>query len=184
MSNTVIKHWDSWSREYYAKYDTQEIIEKIIRDPVSAFPRKTFELIQKYMGDLQGKRVCVPASGDNTAVFAFHLLGAKVTSTDISSEQIKNAQTIATKYGWDIEFMCEDSLDFRKGNSGEYDLVYTSNGVGVWISDLEVMYKNFYRVLKDKGYYIMFETHPFDRLFDSNQETITSEGIAFRSRQS
>ena len=173
MSNKVIKHWDSRSREYYAENDTQEIIKKIIHDPGSAFPRKTFELIQKHMGDLQGKRICVPASGDNTAVFAFHLLGAKVTSTDISSEQIKNAQTIAMKNGWDIEFICEDNMDFRKVKSSEYDLVYTSNGVGVWISDLEVMYKNFYRALKDKGYYIMFETHPFDRPFDSNQETIT-----------
>ncbi len=92
MSNQVIKHWwDSRSREYYAESDTQEIIEKIIYDPGCAFPRKTLELIQEHLGDLQGKRVCVPASGDNTAVFAFHLLGAKVTSTDISSEQIKNA---------------------------------------------------------------------------------------------
>ncbi len=77
MSNKVIQHWDSRSREYYAESDTQEIIEKIIQDPRIAFPRKTFELIQKHMGDLQGKRVCVPASGDNTAVFAFHLSGGQ-----------------------------------------------------------------------------------------------------------
>ncbi len=56
MSNQVIKHWwDSRSREYYAQCDTQEIIEKIIHDPGCAFPRKTFELIQKHVGDLQGK---------------------------------------------------------------------------------------------------------------------------------
>ena len=174
MDNTVIQHWwDSRSHDYYATCDTPEIIAKIIHDPGCAFPRQTFELIQMHLGDLRGKRVCVPASGDNTAVFAFHLLGARVTSTDISSEQIKNAQAIAMKNGWDIEFICEDNLDFRKVKSTEYDLVYTSNGVGVWISDLEKMYRNFYRVLKDDGYYMMFETHPFDRPFDSNQETIT-----------
>jgi hypothetical protein len=63
------------------------------------------------VGDLEGKRVCVPASGDNTAVFAFHLLGARVTSTDISAEQLKNAQTIALEHGWGIEFICEDNKD-------------------------------------------------------------------------
>jgi SAM-dependent methyltransferase len=173
MNDKVTEHWDRSSAEYYAENDTQEIIEKIIRDPAVAFPRQTFELIRTHLGDVRGKKICVPASGDNTAVFAFHLLGAQVTSTDISSEQIKNAQTIAAKYGWDIEFICEDNLDFRKLKSSVFDLVYTSNGVGVWIPDLKTMYKNFYRVLKDKGHYIMFETHPFDRPFDSNQPTIT-----------
>jgi SAM-dependent methyltransferase len=55
---------------------------------------------------------------------------------------------------------------------GEYDLVYTSNGVHVWINDLPSMYRNFNRVLKPDGRYIMFETHPFIRPFDDNGEEI------------
>jgi len=50
----------------------------------------------------------------------------------------------------------------------EYDLVYTSNGVHVWINDLKVMYQSFYRVLREAGYYIYFETHPFIRPFDDS----------------
>jgi len=35
-------------------------------------------------GELKGKKICVPSSGDNHVVFAFALLGAKVTSCDIA----------------------------------------------------------------------------------------------------
>jgi len=54
----------------------------------------------------------------------------------------------------------------------EYNLVYTSNGVHVWISDLSKMYGSFRRVLKPDGRYIMFETHPFIRPFDANGSEI------------
>ena len=47
-----------------------------------------------------------------------------------------------------------------------FDLVYTSNGVHVWIRDFAAMYKNFSRILKKGGIYIMFDTHPWSRPFD------------------
>jgi spore maturation protein CgeB len=46
--------------------------------------------------------------------------------------------------------------------------VYTSNGVHVWIDDLLSMYKNFYRILKNGGMNIFFETHPMKRPFDDH----------------
>lgn len=166
-------HWDAESDNYYKICDTESIIKKIIENPSCAFPKRTFEIIQKCFPDLRGKKICVPSSGDNTAVFAFYLLGAQVTSIDISSEQIKNAQSIANHYGWNLEFMCQDSMDLSSIESNIYDLVYTSNGVHVWIPDLKVMYNNFNRVLKDNGHYILFETHPFIRPFDDSQDNIT-----------
>ena len=47
----------------------------------------------------------------------------------------------------------------------EYDFVYTSEGVHVWINDLVSMYENIYRVLKKVGVYINYEIHPFTRPF-------------------
>ena len=118
--------------------------------------------------DLRGKRVLVPSSGDNMAVFAFHLLGAKVTSCDIAERQLANAKKIADGNGWNIQFMQQDSMELDSIVESEYDLVYTSNGVHVWIPDLPKMYGNFIRVLKPGGRYIMFETHPFIRPFDDS----------------
>lgn len=166
-------YWDTKSKNWYKTRNMESTINKIIENPSCAFPKKIFEIIQKYIPNLNGKKICVPSSGDNIVVFAFYLMGAKVTSVDISAQQIMNAQSIAEQYGWDIEFICDDSLELSSIESNEFDLVYTSNGVHVWISDLKKMYDNFNRVLNDKGYYILFETHPFIRPFDDSQEIIT-----------
>lgn len=47
----------------------------------------------------------------------------------------------------------------------EYDLVFTLEGVHVWINDLSSMYQNIARILKKGGNYINFEIHPFTRPF-------------------
>jgi SAM-dependent methyltransferase len=101
-------------------------------------------------------------------LFLAFTYGAKVTALDISERQIYNAKKIADSKGWDIEYICEDSMDFSKVKGDEFDLVYTSNGVHVWISDLVRMYKNFYRVLRTGGVYIMFELHPINRPLDES----------------
>ncbi|NIK77866.1 SAM-dependent methyltransferase [Paenibacillus castaneae] len=164
-TNVIKNSWNQWSDTWYPKYRTEEAISKIIAAPQSAFHPMTYSMITKAMPNLQGKRVCVPSSGDNHAVFAFHLMGAKVTSCDFSEKQLENSAVIASKQGWDIEFICDDTMKLSQIKSGEYDFVYTSNGVHVWINDLNAMYTNMSRILKDNGSYIMFDIHPFLRPF-------------------
>lgn len=165
----VIKHtWNQWSETWYRKYRTDEAISNIIENPESAFHPTTYAIIKKALPDLRGKRICVPSSGDNHAVFAFHLMGATVTSCDISESQLENSSLIARKHGWDIEFVCEDTMKLSGLKSDAYDFVYTSNGVHVWICDLNSMYRNIHRVLIPNGSYIMFDIHPFLRPFGTS----------------
>ncbi|MFE5322022.1 class I SAM-dependent methyltransferase [Paenibacillus sp. NPDC056579] len=165
-SKSIIQDsWNEWSDTWYVKYRTDEAISKIRNRPESVFHPVTYELIRKALPDLQGKRICVPSSGDNHAVFAFHLMGAQVTSVDISERQMENASAIARKQRWEIEFVCDDTMKLSKVKSSDYDFVYTSNGVHVWINDLEAMYTQIHRILKSSGSYIMFDIHPFMRPF-------------------
>jgi SAM-dependent methyltransferase len=122
-------------------------------------------MLNKYLGGFKGKKIHVPSSGDNHAVFGFALLGADVTSTDISPRQIENAKAIADKHGWNIRFAVDNTMTLETIDDGEYDLVYTSNGVFVWINDLPSMFGNIQRVLKDGGYYVFRDIHPFTRPF-------------------
>ena len=167
---------DSWNLDasgeiegYYSPHDPERaaMAEKLIEDPSKAFPAAVYPLIEKYMGDLRGKKVCVPSSGDNIAAFGFHLLGAQVTSCDIAENMLRNAKLIADTHGWDIEFVCQDSMRLEAIQSRAYDLVYTSNGAHVWIDDLPGMYGNFHKILKPGGYNIFFDTHPMIRPFDN-----------------
>ena len=165
MNESTRKHWNDRSDDYF---DNDQDIPIIINDPARAFPRDAWDMLRNAVPDLRGKRVLVPSSGDNKAVFGLCLLGAKATSTDLAEKQLENAAKIAEANGWDIEFRHADSMTLEGLPNEEYDLVYTSNGCHVWISDLSMMYRAFSRVLKPGGTYVFFETHPFWRPFDDS----------------
>lgn len=171
--NTLVKDdWNAGSNKWFEENASESIIDKTIQDPMWVFPSPVRNMLNCAFNSLEGKRILVPSSGNNVAVFAFHLLGAKVTSSDIAENQLKNAKRIADSHGWDIEFICDDSMRLFNIKENEYDLVYTSNGVHVWIYDLPGMYQSFNRVLKRDGKYIMFEVHPFNRPFTADAENL------------
>jgi SAM-dependent methyltransferase len=163
MNEKTKQCWNDRSDKYYEYMDP--LLDIIQINPEKAVPDEICEMIKKSFPDLHNKNVLVASSGDNIAAFGFYLLGANVTSTDISENQLKNAKKIADRKRWNIKFICTDSMILDDIESETYDLVYTSNGVHVWIGNLVTMYKNFNRVLIDNGKYIFFETHPFIRPF-------------------
>lgn len=170
MSRKNKTSWNNGAATYSAFNHSDKQMGHIIENPVNAFHHTTWEMIQEYVPDLRGKKICVPSSGDNKAVFAFAMLGAQVVSCDISENQLSNAERIAKHHGWDksIEFVCADTMKLSEIADNEYDFVYTSNGVHVWIDDLPGMYRNIHRIMKPGGVYIMYEIHPFLRPFDDN----------------
>lgn len=168
MDNRIQHIKDNWNDMSHRWNDMRSdtIIDGIIADPYSIFRPELQAMLQKFVGDFSNKRILVPASGDNRAVFAFHLLGAHVTSSDLSDKQLENSAHIAQKHGWDIEFVQDDVMHLSKIPSNTYDYVYISNGVMIWIDDLPSMYQNIHRVLKPNGHYMMYDVHPFMFPFD------------------
>lgn len=162
----VKDQWNTTSDSaWYQSLRTDEKISALAEDPSSAFHPTVYSLIKKYIPDIKAKRVLLPSSGDNHAAFAFALLGASVTSADISERQLENAAKISENLNLNIRFVCEDTRKLANIESGEFDLVYTSNGTHAWIPDLNEMYQNIHRVLKPSGYSVMYDVHPFHRPF-------------------
>lgn len=177
MSNIIDKNKRSWNEgaeAYSALIHSEKFMSRILENPTNAFHHAVWELIRKYVPDLRGKRICVPSSGDNHAAFAFAMLGAEVTSCDISENQLANAEKIARQYDWGnlIEFVCADTMKLEAISDNTYDFVYTSNGVHVWINDLPAMYRSIRRILKPEGVYIMYEIHPFLRPFNDAMKVV------------
>ena len=174
MTNKNKISWNLGAEAYSKKFHKDEIIKGILKNPKQVFHPTTWEQIKRYVPEFSGKKICVPSSGDNHAVFAFAQLGAQVTSCDISEKQLENAYSVAKKYNLDnsIEFVCQDTMELDKIEDNTYDFVFTSNGVHVWINDLLAMYKNIYRVIKPNGVYIMHEIHPFQRPFNDDAHII------------
>lgn len=166
VNEKIIEIWnEDADSDWYMRSRTDDFIKSIIGNPISMFHQTTWEVINSVFPDLKGKKICVPSSGDNEAVFAFAALGAKVTSCDICEKQLEHAKRIANNYSFDVEFVLQNTMELIDIKSSEYDFIYTSEGVHVWIDDLFSMYKNIYRVLKPGGVYINYEIHPFGRPF-------------------
>lgn len=168
------RDWNEYAECWSQLNHAEEVLRPILENPSKAFHQATWKLIQKYCPDLKGKQVCVPSSGDNHAVFAFALLGAHVTSCDISENQLSYAEKIAGREGLSgsIDFICADTMKLEGLPNDTYDLVFTSNGVHVWLDDLPSMYRNIYRVLKPGGINILYEIHPYMRPFNDDLKLI------------
>lgn len=166
------KNWDDYSDAYLRFKHHEKMLKRIMQDPSAAFEKETWKQILYYMGNLKGKKVCVPSSGDNHAVFAFAKMGAQVTSCDISERQLEAAAKKAAEMGLEIDFVQADTMQLAPLEAEAFDLVYTSNGVHVWLNDLPCMYKNVYRVLKKGGYAVLCDVHPFQRPFGDGMQVV------------
>ena len=97
------------------------------------------------------------------AGFALAGLGAQVTSTDISEEQLATASRRAESLGLSISFVRLDSAGMESLPDSSFDLVCSTNGFFVWIADLEAVFCEVARILKPRGCYVFFDVHPFQR---------------------
>jgi len=136
------RRWDAGSASWAHHADTRGIWEKCHRDPSLAL--HPAEL--KWLSDIAGKSVAVLGSGDNQAVFALCGLGAKVTSVDISEEQLNVARNRAATLGLQVDFVRADVVDLSCLRDETYDLVYTGGHVAVWVSDLRRYYREAVRI--------------------------------------
>lgn len=166
MLERIKAFWNETSdSEWYRSLRTDEIIKRLKENPKSAFHPAVYEMIRKYLPDLRDRRILLPSSGDNHAAFAFAIMGAQVTSADISERQLENASIVAGQLGLDIEFICDDTMELSHISDQGYDMVYTSNGTLSWIDDIDSMNRSIYRVMKTGGYSVTFDMHPFNRPF-------------------
>ncbi|HIU43588.1 MAG TPA: class I SAM-dependent methyltransferase, partial [Candidatus Ventrousia excrementavium] len=116
---------DDWNQisdsAWYQSLRSDEKIAELVREPTSAFHPAVYHLIKKYIPVLHGKEILLPSSGDNHAAFAFALMGAQVTSSDISEKQLEHAQEIADKLNLNIRFICDDTMRLFNIEDNRFD---------------------------------------------------------------
>jgi ubiquinone/menaquinone biosynthesis C-methylase UbiE len=98
-------------------------------------------------------------------VFALAGLGARVTSVDISEQQIEVALNRAAALGLQVNFVQADVANLSGLDDAMFDVVYTGGHVAVWVSDLTRYYGEAARILKPGGTLIVSEYHPFRRIW-------------------
>ena len=163
MNQANQRYWNAMAPDWQKLRDQDQLWRKCPQQPELAFDGEALAMIGQFVGSLQGKRVCVVASGDNYAVFALASMGAYVTSTDISAQQLEVARQRADLLGLEIEFVHADATTLEGIGECEYDLVCSSNGFFVWIAEPALVFQQVYRVLRPGAFYIFYDIHPFLR---------------------
>ena len=163
MNQANQRYWDAMAPDWQTLRDQDRLWQRCPQQPELAFDGEALAMVRHYVGDLQGKRVCVVGSGDNYAAFALAGMGAHVTSTDISARQLAIARKRAEQMGLAIAFVQADATTLESIGEGEFDLVCSTNGFFVWIAEPGRVFKQVHRVLKPGGFYIFYDVHPFLR---------------------
>src|ERR1700730_17289713 len=112
------RRWDAGSASWAHHADTRGIWRKCHRDPSLAL--HSAEL--RWLSDVSGKSVAVLGSGDNQVVFAVSGLGAKITSVDISEQQLTIARTRASALGLQVDFVRADVIDLSSLSDAACDV--------------------------------------------------------------
>ena len=119
------------------------------------------------LGDIAGKTLLHLQCncGQDSLSIANHL-GAVVTGVDISDEAIDFARRLARESGIAAEYIRADIYDFFAENQTRYDLVFSSYGAVVWLSDLGAWARGVHSCLKSGGRFVFIDFHPAFCMFD------------------
>jgi SAM-dependent methyltransferase len=133
----------------------------VVLTPLRPVPKSWF-------GDLRGKDVLCLASGGGQQAPILAAAGAHVVSFDLSDEQLEKDRMVAQRENLDLCCIRGDMADLSGFSEACFDLVFhpTSN---VFVPDVEIVWKECYRVLKPKGELLAGYMNPSFFLFDHDE---------------
>lgn len=114
-------------------------------------------------GEVAGKRLLHLQCNCGQDTLSFAQRGAEVTGVDISDEAIAFARKLSEDSGVPGTFIRSDIYDWlaeATARGEQFDLVFASYGVMIWLSDLQAWAQGIAGVLKPGGRFVLVEFHP------------------------
>jgi ubiquinone/menaquinone biosynthesis C-methylase UbiE len=119
---------------------------------------------RKELGKVKGKTMLHLLCHFGMDTLSWAKEGAIVTGVDVSTESIKLAQKLSTDMQIPARFIASDVYDLPKVLDEQFDIVFLSYGVLLWLSDLKKWAKLIDRYLKKGGTFYIVELHPFTNM--------------------
>ena len=153
--------WDSWAKLHQSpKSDYAAAIQNIRAGKLTLT-----EDIVREVGSVEDTSLLHLQCHLGLDSISWARLGAKVTGVDFSPEAIAFAQSLSDETGVKVDFVCSDIYELAEQYQDHFDIVFTSDGVMIWLKDLKGWAEMIYRVLKPGGFLFLRDFHPFRRLF-------------------
>lgn len=174
--NTNRDLWDKLAKIHYDSefYDVKGFLEgKQTLDPIEV----------EELPDLRGKSLLHLMCHFGMDTLSLARLGATVTGVDFSSEAIELATSLSETAGIDARFVCANVYDAAKVLKDQFDVVFTSGGVLVWLPDLEKWAEVISSCLKPGGFFYMREFHPVSYIFDNEAGQLRIQNPYFQGEE-
>ena len=129
-----------------------------------------FEHEHDELGDVMGKTVLHLQCNNGLETLSLAREGADVVGVDISDESLRYARELAAETGIEAEFLRCNVYDVPAVLNREFDVVYTSRGVLVWLPDLADWADIIAHSLTEGGRFYLFEGHPIADVYNDDGE--------------
>jgi SAM-dependent methyltransferase len=134
---------------------------------------------RSFLAGARGRDVLCLASGGGQQSAVFALLGARVTSLDLSEGQLRGDRTAAAHYGYQVRTVKGDACDLSRFPDAFFDLVYQAPGLS-WVPDVRAVYGGVYRVLRPGGLYRVAVANPAVHTVDFEGGGAGWDGVGYR----
>ncbi|MDR0273347.1 MAG: class I SAM-dependent methyltransferase [Clostridiales bacterium] len=126
--------------------------------------------IKAELGDLRGKSVIHLQCNTGADTVLLAKMCANAVGVDLVPDNIMYAKKLAEDLQiGNVEFIESDIMDFMEKHSEKYDAVFVSEGAIGWLPDLPRWGKTIRHLLKNDGFFYIFDSHPIVMMFDENK---------------
>lgn len=183
--NLLEHNRQAWNREarggiVWSIPASDDVIEAARRDDWRVILTPKLPVPRDWFGDIHGKDVLCLASGGGQQVPIFAAAGARVTSFDLSDEQLALDQRVADRHGLAIECLRGDMADLSPLGDRRFDLIFHAAS-NVFAPDVRVVWRECFRVLRPGGVLLAGFMNPAIFMFDLEEVDRTGEMVVRHS---
>ena len=121
------------------------------------------------VGDVSGRTLLHLQCHFGLDTMSWARLGARATGIDFSDVAINLARSLSDELDLNIRFICSNVYDLPGMLDEQFDVVFTSYGVLIWLPDIKGWAEVVYRHLKPGGVFYIVEFHPFADAFELSE---------------
>jgi SAM-dependent methyltransferase len=156
------EYWDHLAPVHYRAYDDIKRL-RTGENPLD-------DIQKKELGDVRGKSVLHLQCHIGNDSICLERLGATVTAVDFSPASINIAKQLNEELGANVRFICSDIYDLPSILEKQFDVVYTSQGVLLWLRDIQRWGEIVAHFIKPGGFFYIMDTHPILFAFEDDEK--------------
>lgn len=153
------KAWNLLAKEHYQTFLKRYETNRIVLSPT----------IVNELGNINGKKLIHLQCNTGSDTLSLRRLGATVTGIDFADNNILYANRLFQALKEEGRFLRANVLDLPSELTNQFDVVFTSEGAIGWLPDFKKWAETIYRILKNDGYFYLYEIHPFYLMFDEEK---------------